>query len=81
MFLAYVVIDAIDPALEAREIAFDCVRMSIAANVFIDRVVDRQVARKEVLLCRGTRGLSAAQAVGGPNRVTAQVRLLIIPSG
>lgn len=34
------VIGASDPALHDRKVAFDCIRMNIAANVLVDAVVD-----------------------------------------
>jgi hypothetical protein len=44
MFLAHVVADAIDTALENREVTLNGICMGISANVFIDRVNDRAVA-------------------------------------
>ena len=36
MFLAQVVIDAVDAALEDREVTLDCIRVRIPANVLVD---------------------------------------------
>src|SRR5260370_35716282 len=44
MFLAHMMIDAIDTALENREVSLDCICVSISANVFIDRMNDRSMA-------------------------------------
>src|SRR6185437_9525294 len=43
MLLRNVVIRPVDPALEDREIALDCVRMHVAANVLANAVIDRVV--------------------------------------
>jgi len=39
-------VHAIDAALEDREIAFDGVSVRVATDIFLDRVIDRSVARK-----------------------------------
>ena len=44
VMLADVLVDAIDPALQDRKVAFDGVRMGIAANVFICRMDDGPMA-------------------------------------
>lgn len=46
MLLADMVIDAIDPALEDREIVLDGVGVRVASHVFLDTVVDALVARE-----------------------------------
>src|SRR3954451_5055621 len=44
MRLANMVIDAVDAALQDREISFDGVGMRVAANVFLDGMIDSLVA-------------------------------------
>src|ERR1700730_14364893 len=43
MFLADMMVHAIDAALEDRKISFDCICVDIAANIFANAVVDGTV--------------------------------------
>ena len=46
MFLADMMIDAIDATLEDRKVTFDRICMNIAANIFVDTVVDHAMFSK-----------------------------------
>jgi hypothetical protein len=40
MFLADMVVHAIDAALEDRKLSFDCICVDVAANIFANAVID-----------------------------------------